>query len=285
MRSAAAITMVYNESENLPFWERHYRRQVGTENCFVLDHGSNDQSVEQHIGLNIIRLPRTPFDDAARARAVSDFAASLRPYFKYVIYSDADELVVSDPLHSQTLEEFCEKFEGSSINSVGFDVCHNITDEPAIDSTQPVSVQRSLLRFNSAVCKPNIARPGVSWSSGFHGCENDLLFGNIYLFHCHFADQERALRRLQLTRSLEWADSRAGRHQRVPDDVINGYFMSLSAMPVEPEADLSESNPKIHDYLTTVKKTAIKFGSSISPPFDLLSDTLFRIPNRFKGSF
>jgi hypothetical protein len=61
--------------------------------------------------------------------------------------------------------------------------------------------------------------------------------------------------------------------------------MSLSAMPVEPEADLSESNPKIHDYLTTVKKTAIKFGSSISPPFDLLSDTLFRIPNRFKGSF
>ncbi len=52
------VTMAYNEATMLPLWLRHYERQVGAENCYVLDHGSSDGSTVG-INANLIRLPRT----------------------------------------------------------------------------------------------------------------------------------------------------------------------------------------------------------------------------------
>ena len=42
----AAVTFVYNESFNLPLWRRHYGAQLGTENLFIVDDGSDDGSTD-----------------------------------------------------------------------------------------------------------------------------------------------------------------------------------------------------------------------------------------------
>ena len=42
----AALTMVRDEAVFLPIWCRHYLRQVGYGNLYVLDHASRDGSTE-----------------------------------------------------------------------------------------------------------------------------------------------------------------------------------------------------------------------------------------------
>ena len=42
----AALTMMHNETVWAPVWARHYAREVGAENCLVLDHGSTDGSTD-----------------------------------------------------------------------------------------------------------------------------------------------------------------------------------------------------------------------------------------------
>ena len=38
----AALTFAYNESVNLLIWRRYYGEQLGEENLFLIDHGSDD---------------------------------------------------------------------------------------------------------------------------------------------------------------------------------------------------------------------------------------------------
>ena len=48
----AALTMAYNEPVWAAVWARFYARQVGAENCFLLDHGSDDGSTEK-LGIRV----------------------------------------------------------------------------------------------------------------------------------------------------------------------------------------------------------------------------------------
>jgi hypothetical protein len=66
----AVVTMVYNEPDFLPFWTSYYGNQIGFENCFVLDHGSDDATIFDP-RVNRLSLPRSPFDETWRADLVS----------------------------------------------------------------------------------------------------------------------------------------------------------------------------------------------------------------------
>lgn len=283
MRAAAVVAMVYNESENLPLWVRHYSAQVGIENCFVIDHGSTDRCTAGYTGLNVLRVPRTPCDDRARAKTISDLASALAPYFRYVICTDADELLVVDPAHGSTLEELCTNLNVDSLNSIGLDVCQVISQETELDPSRKLGQQRSYVRFNSSLCKPNIARPGTDWAPGFHGCQHDLRFGPVYLFHWHWADARRALRRLALTRSLEWAADSGGEHHRLPDQVIEKYFDDLSRLQIDYFETDRKFDDAVHEFVKTALEKQITWNGFHCPPFDLMSNTLFEIPPRLKA--
>lgn len=287
MRPAAAVTMVYNERENFPRWLHHYSAQVGMENCFVMDHGSDDDTFAGcPIHYNLIHLPRTAFHPILRGDSVADFVSSLAPYYRYVIYADADELIVSDPLRHADLASLCETLNDRSLNSIGFDICHRMGEAP-LDRDHPISLQRTSMRFNSAMCKPNIVRPGVRWSPGFHGCDNALKFGDVYLFHTHWADRAYTMARLKLTRALalQRTDPYAADHWQAKDEVIAGYLDALSVMPVEEDRDIGIDHEEIRLYLDRIMHQPSSHEGKITPPLDLLSDHLFHIPKRLKGRF
>ena len=44
----AAVTMVYNEPEFIPLWIKYYGEQVGKENCYIVDNGSDDGSLDSY---------------------------------------------------------------------------------------------------------------------------------------------------------------------------------------------------------------------------------------------
>ena len=70
-----AITVAHNEDFFLDRWVwPTHGAQLGHENLFVIDHGSNDLSVGRlrvACPVNALRVPRTSFSDARRARAVA----------------------------------------------------------------------------------------------------------------------------------------------------------------------------------------------------------------------
>src|ERR1700760_247982 len=104
----AVSTMVYNEPIFLALWLKYYSRQLGAENCYVVDHGSDDYSTRAVEGrCPVLRLPRTPHDDGQRVRIMGKFTESLLELYERVIYVDVDEFIVPDPRFFSGLLDFC----------------------------------------------------------------------------------------------------------------------------------------------------------------------------------
>ena len=211
----AAITMAYNEAGLLPVWARHYARQVGSDHCYVVDHGSTDTIILPP-GMNTLRLPRSPHDDERRAGFISTFAEGLLRYYDWVIYTDVDELVLPDPSRFADLPNFCASLDQvDTVTTAGFDIQHVPDLEPLLDLTRPIGEQRGWARFTSAMCKPVLTRRPLSWSPGFHCSEQPLAFAGLYLFHLHWADLTLGLQRLEKTRHMPWVNDEFGAHQRI----------------------------------------------------------------------
>ncbi len=237
----AAITMVYNEGVLLPVWARHYARQVGADHCYVVDHGSTEP-LSLPAGFNTIRLPRSPHDDARRAKFISQFTAGLLGYYDWVTYTDVDELVLADPRQFSNLPDFCSAATAGTVSAIGFDVQHVPGLEPRLDPTLPIGSQRGWVRFTSAMCKPVLSRQPLTWAPGFHCSNHPLAFASLYLFHLHWADRELGLQRLRKTRSMPWAEGESGAHQRLDDPQWCSLFDDMAGLQrtqieqFEPEA-------------------------------------------------
>src|SRR5438128_2474590 len=144
--STAAITMVYNEAYFLPIWLRYYSSQLGWQNLYVVDHGSTDGSIEAG-SCNLIRIPRSDFDDAVRAKMISRLHASLLSYFDTVIYTDVDEFIVPRPSKYDGLADYCQKKPHAVSRCVGIDVFQHNTSLPELDLAKPILPQRPYGHF------------------------------------------------------------------------------------------------------------------------------------------
>ena len=280
----AAITMAYNESTLLPVWARHYARQVGADQCYVVDHGSTDP-IALPPGMNAIRIPRSAHDDLRRAVFISELAASLLRYYDWVIYTDADELVLADPHFFRDLPSFCAASDSfDTVTAIGFDVQHVPAAEPPLEPGSSIGAQRGWIRFTSAMCKPLLTRQPISWSPGFHCSDRPLRFSQLYLFHLHWADQSLGLRRLQTTRGMPWAGDEFGRHQRVTDGAWLDLFKGMSNLPRTGEIDLDPALSPMRGWLErTVQSSRGRAGQTHSLDLGINAAELWPIPPHFRN--
>jgi hypothetical protein len=144
----AAVTMVYNEPDYMALWCRHYGAQLGSENCFVIDHGSDDGTTDDLGDVNVIRIPRSPKDNDLRARLVSETCTGLLDRYDAVIHVDIDELLVPDPRYHRNLADCARALTGPVMHAMGLEIWHLEQEEPAIDINRPVSLQRGWTWFN-----------------------------------------------------------------------------------------------------------------------------------------
>ncbi len=184
----AAFTMAYNEPVFLALWKAHYGQQLGLENLFCIDHGSDDGSTE-NIGISVLRLPRGKLDEDQRAAFVSRFHASLLTYYDVVIFTDCDEFLVPDPRLYAGLRDFVERKCVTVVTAVGVNVVHAPDQEAPIDLSRPFFSQRRFGRFHGSYCKTLISRMPITWGPGFHGCNfvQNVDMG-LYLFHLKYMD-------------------------------------------------------------------------------------------------
>jgi hypothetical protein len=285
----AIVTMVYNEAVFLPLWLRHYSGQADPRHCYVVDHGSNDGSTDPARlppGLNLVRIPRSPQDDGRRCRFISQFCGGLLIWYESVIYVDVDEMLVADPALHASLEDYASGLEEQAVvSAIGLDVVHCPDDEPALDWSRPVSLQRRWLRFSSAMCKPVLIRRPVSWSPGFHNIEAAPCFHELFLFHLRYADLASGLARLALTRAQEWGTPQAGSHQRMADDVWRGMLLGMAGLPRH-AGTLGLDDGELRGWLVRVMQSAKEREAELYRiDLHLSGDALWRLPERFIRRF
>ncbi len=227
----AIMTMVYNESTNLPIWLRHYRRVAPTANLFVIDHSSDDGSTALLSGATKIPLPRDELDEHDRTFLINSLQHGFLRYYGIVIYTDCDELLVPDPAKSARLDTYLSYQPYSYAAPVGVNVIHIADIEPPIDFTRPLLLQRRYGQFRSTMCKPVITRIALTWEPGFHTCNRSPnIDRNLYLFHIKQIDKDEALRRQHIVQQLPWSaadiEANHGAHHRYDDErFVREFFL------------------------------------------------------------
>ena len=278
----AAVTMVYNEAVLLPLWQRHYARQVGAAHCYVLDHGSFDGCADDLRPASVIRLPRSPHDDARRARAVSRICEGLLEWYDAVIYTDVDELVLADPARHADLRAFAATNDAAAVTAIGLNVMQMPT-EPPLDPQRAVLAQRAYAAFSSALCKPVLIRRPVTWAPGFHCADAPLRFDDLFLFHLRYCDRDAALMRLAKTRDMPWSDRSAGAHQRVSDAEFAQMLDNFARMERRDDIVLARDQPPLSVWLQAVADSqAGREHAMFTLDLQLNAYELWPIPIRFR---
>lgn len=282
----AAVTMVYNEPEFLPIWLRHYARHVGAAHCYVVDHGSTDGSTEDLQGANRIRIPRSPYDPQQQSEWNSEFASSLLRWYDYVIYSDVDEILLPDPAVAPTLVEYCRRPLPPVVNAIGLNTIHVMDAEPKLDLTRPVTEQRRYAFFCSPACKPLLIRRKVVWSPGSHSADAPVAFDHLYNFHLRWFDLPLGLERLHRTRTMSWAPTDAGAHARVADEEFARSYAGFAALQKRDDMAFDPVQAPMSDWLDkVVASQAGRENDTYRISLDIWPDSLWRLPDRFVGSF
>lgn len=228
-----ALTMAHNEFENLPRWVSYYGRNFGLGNIFVIDHGSNDGSVDKlPSAVNVIRIRHSIFDDTQRLRLIEGIFNGLLAYFSCGIYADCDEFVIPDPKLYSSLNHYCKILSIKSVCAIGINIVDIKSKDAAYNPHKSILDQRNIGIVVNSMCKPLISQSNISWNPGFHTSNiKPFVDPNLYLFHAKYAFRERALSRLEYTRdNLIWSDfaldKGQGRHQRWSDEELESRFDS-----------------------------------------------------------
>lgn len=232
--NVCVITMVYNESFNVPLWIKYYSRQVGKQNLLIIDNDSTDESVQSIRAVPHLRYPRTTFSDVERSEFISQLASSLLTIYDYVIYVDADEFIVADPEKYTGLVDFLEKNPAEAHTCVGFNLYERVDVDSPYDDAKPLFSQRSSLNFITSMCKTSIVSKPVSWSGGFHAANIAPNFSGLKLIHIKSSVNDFAKQRLAITREVEWRTAgKAGGHQRISDERFSEISTARSKRPLE----------------------------------------------------
>ena len=282
----AAVTMVYNEPEYLAIWLRHYGHHVGLENCFVVDHGSDDGSTKGLSGCNVVRVPRSTYDPHVQLTFNSKFCSSLLSWYDWVIYSDVDEILLPDPDVAPTLREYCGLSIPGVVTAIGLNVQHVPDIEGTIDLSRPITLQRSWAFASSSMCKPLLISRDIRWPGGSHSSDAILEFHHLYMFHLRWFDFESSVRRLKKSREMAWAQDYDGVHARIADEAWAKQFRSFAGMPREEPAVFGPSSAPLKKFLDEVRASTVgREFAEYKIDLGIRGDRLWRLPRRFVGAF
>ena len=282
----AIVTMAFNEEDLLPLWLRHHAHQVGREHCYVVDHGSTDAGPHLLPGANLLRLPRSPLDEAQRAGFVSDFAASLLHWYECVAYVDADELLVADPARHTNLAAYCAATTHEVATALGLNVLHRLGAEPELNRAGLVSRQRSWLTPASSLCKPSLIRRPVRWAPGFHSADAAPVFDDLFLFHLAFADYDLARRRHRKRQAHARVSTLENPHHQVDQAELDRWFQGWATQEEVPGAELDPACPVRTAFQDRIlASTAGREHDRYRTDISLTEPRSWRLPARFAGSF
>ena len=119
-----ALTMAYKDHWALAQWYRHYSRQLGAENLYVVSHGPDPRIQEICPGASVMTIPRDRLQgfDHWRGRMLNGFQQGLLEIYDWVIRTDADELICLDPSRWGSFAEMLQAQDAAAVFALGFNL-------------------------------------------------------------------------------------------------------------------------------------------------------------------
>ena len=190
--------MVRNDEFYLRKWVEYYGRELGRENLYIYFDGIDQTVPEFCEGANVVVREKLQGNvaqgDKRRINFLSQEAAKLFEQYDLVIGTDADEILVVDPLLGISLADFLGQADiKTTISGLGVDVGQHLEKEGHLDPNRPFLSQRNYGRLSSRYTKANVIARPVRWGSGFHRVKghNFHIAKGLYLFHFGYFDMER----------------------------------------------------------------------------------------------
>lgn len=196
----AVFTIVKNEKYFLPVWLRYYSQFFAAKDIYVLDTGSDDDSVVEDGPYNLVNLnPVYSFDVQWLLDTVKNFQRSLLVDRKYdfVLFAEADEIVV--PYNRKDFSAHIAAYP--AVRCIGMEVLH--INEPALDWGKPILPQRRMWTRNPEFDKPLLSKIPLDWEHGFHNASPPpLVDSRLTLIHLRRIDFETC--RIRLNERRNW---------------------------------------------------------------------------------
>jgi hypothetical protein len=234
----AAFTMAYNERVFLPIWRAYYGQELGDENLYLLDHGSDDGSTETFPTARKTIVPRGEFDEIERIAIVTSFFSSLLETYDYVIFSDTDEILITAPWLQLGLREFIAMRDQPALRANGLDLRQVLDLDGPMDLSRPILAQRTILQVNPRYSKTLIHSAVPSWRPGFHWCSvKKKPDPDLFLLHLKRMDYDISFQNQIRLNSVKWsARSIAANHgahfRQEPPEFVQRHFR-LSKKKIE----------------------------------------------------
>lgn len=198
-----AATHVKHDSFFLDFWVRHYGALVGRENLYVFLDGDDWDSPVDLEGVNVERLIGSP-DGRIRhdrwiAEVMSKAAHKLRKRYDFVIRTDVDEFMITDPDAGADMEDLLrQQGDRGYVYALGVDMVHDPETEGAYDPARPVFAQRRQGFISDKYSKPFVIWRWNNWTGGAHRLINrDVVMDPRFLMvHLALFDRDTAIARM-----------------------------------------------------------------------------------------
>ena len=197
MARCGIFTLVKDERYHLAQWIRYYSQHFDTVDMYILDHSSQDRITKDILGefdgnVRFLDYPIV-FDHEWLSATVHDMQRELLERYEYVLYTDADEIIVPKEC---SLREFI-----------------TLADQPAYCCTAYELLEDKMYRSNF-FDKTLLSSVPLKWCYGYHRAEP--VFepnGDLFLYHLHKMNFDEAY-----AKNLRWAQQPwdsvaiAGRH-------------------------------------------------------------------------
>ncbi len=193
-----AITMVYKDYWALSQWYRHYGRQLGFDNLYVVAHGPDEKVAQICPQASVITIPRDSLEgfDRRRGKLLNSFTDGLGLSYDWVIRTDADELICFDPSLYTSFSDVFEASSSGALFALGLNVAE-VIDEKVLKGTEMALGHRSTAVFSGHYSKAWASRRGTTlWRHGIWVSTRKLstaqfdLPKGVYLMHLKYANLE-----------------------------------------------------------------------------------------------
>lgn len=221
----AAFTIAKDEPEYLPIWLRYYSRELCHSDLYVLDHGCKigAKEIQMFGGVSVPVHNSQAFSHAWLRDVVQDFQRFLLRSYEWVIFTEADELLIPNPstfvAGFPSLADWLTRSIQYGIRATGLEVIQK-PEEPVIDwDAKHVLADRHWGRPCRLYDKTLFANRPLLYSLGFHNAipahgEPELIPNStVILAHLHRADRRTCENRHARRVKMPWR----------PEDIAAGH--------------------------------------------------------------
>ena len=201
MKKRAVFTIARNERFFLPIWVNYYKKFFDKEDIYVLDHDTTDGSTES-LDVNVRKLSHETVSHGWMLSMVSQFQQELLQNYEYVLFVEADEIVMT----LKGLGNYIDEMTAPAARCIGYDVAQQ-KHEAKFDPSKSVLSQRGFWYARKAYDKTLLAKVPLNWCVGFHHTSLRVeIDPTLILFHLRRLDYDAAIERFNERRAMLWAE-------------------------------------------------------------------------------